>query len=145
LINQFKYINELNTHFEILFSECENLIQSLSQMQLNFKYAQEKWTIAQILDHLIIVNKSKTIKEFTPQFDEYDINVKSEFSDTMLNIKKFIQKINDFDINEGKVKFVKDNFIDVNIGDVAKIVLVHIERHLDQINTIIESDKFPTA
>lgn len=187
MINQYKYINGLNAHFENLFSECERKIENLSKGQLNFKIAEEKWTIAQILDHLIIVNKSyiarseivlknlntrnfnepikfkseyygnmvinlisaeskiktKTIEDFKPPFDVYDINVKEEFCSTLKDIKKFINKLGDFDINEGKVKFVKDNFIDVNLGDVAKIVLVHIERHFDQIDVIIENDNFP--
>jgi len=189
VINQLKYITGLNAHYEKLLSECENSIKRLSKNQLNYKMDEGKWSIAQILDHLVIVNKSylersnevirsldtrnfntpikfkseysgnmiinlisaenkiktKTIDDFLPEVDVYEINVKHEFCETLRNIKKFIDKIGDFDINKGKVKFVKDNFIKINLGDVAKIVLVHIERHFDQINEIMEYEQFPLA
>jgi hypothetical protein len=84
---QNKFINDT----ELVIKDFEKF-KMLSKDQINWKPSQEKWSIAECVDHLLVTNRLY-LKEFEKQFDEKRIKTncaKTEVKHRWLS--KFIMK-----------------------------------------------------
>ena len=89
--------------------------------------------------------KSKTIAEFIPSNDTFKNSFKMEFCKNLKKLQSFLEEVSGYDFNETKIQTPNNKFINVNLGDMIKIIIDHTERHYNQILATVNSVGFPKS
>lgn len=87
--------------------------------------------------------KLKAAEKFTPKQDAYNIEIKSVLADSFNSIRKLIEDINGLDLNKIKISLPNNNLMRIKLGDVIKVLIDHIWRHLNKIEALSQLEDFP--
>lgn len=80
-----KFINQKLTELELIKNDSLSIFGGLNYEQINFKPGENKWSIGQIFDHIIVTNKS--------YFTELDILISGKESDNVWKKFPFLSKV----------------------------------------------------
>lgn len=150
-------------------NELFNEIASLSDQQLNLKYSEEKWSVAQVIRHIIFADETifaalkKAVQEDSERVPEKNLNfvldrnkkVKSPFPEPTIEfISKedlmkmasqermpFLDFINEM-IGQGDIEgksMIHPVFGAISIKQMMEFVYLHEKRHIAQIKAMKEN------
>jgi hypothetical protein len=177
----FEFLNHINK----LMDDYKQEIGGMTDVELNRKLGKESWSIAQVLDHVVVTKKAylerfdeqkqkfipftdvdektsvmgrwmmkyvepkrgkktRTVKVFLPDENKssYDLSIKEQLYESQLLFKKIIEECNNYALYGNKISSPANKLIKFHLGEVLEIILMHEERHLEQIREIKSHDLF---
>jgi len=187
LISAKIYLSKQKDHLGSIKSYCNKVIDPMSIEQLNWKPEAKKWSVGQIMQHLIKLNeaymqpvkdnlssideldldsermykngyigtflislmgpesniKLKSSEVFLPQDDPIEAELKEEFCHSIKSVNDLIDDVNGVDLAELKINVPGNKLMRIRLGDAIKLIVEHMQRHVNQMNSLIESDTFP--
>lgn len=87
--------------------------------------------------------KLKAAEKFSPKKEVYELDIKSILCDSFNAIAKLIDDIDGLDLNKIKINVPNNNLMRIKLGDVIKVLIDHIWRHLNKIEAITQLEEFP--
>jgi len=187
LIATQTYLDKQRDNLHLVEAFCKEVIEPLTEDQLNWVAEDEVWTIAQNMDHLSKINgaylekstekveevkeagleeespfrsgylgtfmsslmgpessfKLKAAEKFSPESKIYNADIKATLCHSFDSIAKLIDDIEGLDLNKIKITLPNNNLMRIKLGDVIKVLIDHIWRHLNKIKAITELKDFP--
>lgn len=177
----FGFLNHINK----LMDDYKQEIGGMTDVELNRKFGNDSWSVAQVLDHVVITKdaylsnfevlktkfkafedgeekatvmgrwmskyvepsrtkKTKTVKVFTPEENivSYDISIKDKLYESQLAFKKIIEDSHNYSLYKNKISSPANKVVKFYLGEVLEIILMHEERHLEQIREIKSHELF---
>jgi hypothetical protein len=86
----------------------------------------------------VVKNKMKTFKDKNPQLSNLDINTIERFIKQLKSFEQLLAMAKKSDINRIKIPVTVSRFIKLNIGDVFRFNINHIQRHLFQADNVLK-------
>jgi len=87
--------------------------------------------------------KLKAAENFLPEKDIYELDIKDTLCNSFNAIAKLIDDIEGLDLNKIKISLPNNSLMRIKLGDVIKVLIDHIWRHLNKIETLTKSADFP--
>lgn len=138
-------ISHLVNSNSLYLTKIENILNSVpAGYEKDFPYKQSFFgkLIAKGVDPAY-VRKSKTFKVFFPVTSEIHKDI---IDDYVKSSKKFIElagRMRNLDVRRIKLNSPVNKLIRLNLGDPLIIIPKHDERHLNQAEKVMKSEKFP--
>jgi len=89
------------------------------------------------------VRKIKTFKVFFPASSNFQKNIIDEYINSSKKFIELARKMLSLDLRKYKISSPVNNWIRLNLGDPLIIIPKHDERHLNQAEKVMKSEKFP--